>query len=482
MRNRRLGNLAFILDERLSKEKQRVLVRVVNAIRQVAQVDLYSGNISEEDLVQKLHQKNYDLILAPWYRYLNWSKIEGFYGLTRTSGPTFAGYFADQLNSFEMGEPSDHLRAILIDFANLTPREIITVIRTLIQDKNRTGIRPIFEGSPPIYCESWLTPHGLGSRIEAVLSIPEVANSDWSRRSNAIRIIVMSMWSMIYEEGPGMGEILRAIGQTYPRAYFQVGADGASMAFRLWFSMASLGPTDAVKCFWPGQGKPSSPAQLLLRFSDLVRVHRIAETQDVEVVAVLHHDSAPSISNPNQVHTLWVEPITLHLVTELPYEMPSAAQPQLRALTPPLQPVQPQTQTQPQPQARDRALIETAMQIKKLKDMLAEKDELIRDLRMGGVGMPAQIPPPDEEGLLEAFQERYHEARFQIRQFEISIHDAETKGATTNELDQLRQKMQALEAREQAWIRRLATILETYRNARNQDSKSSGPKRGNGAG
>jgi hypothetical protein len=204
-----------------------------------------------------------------------------------------------------------------------------------------------------------------------------------------------------------------------------------------------------------------------------VRVHKIAETQDVEVVALLHHDSAPSIENPNQVHTLWVEPIAQHLVTETPYEAPSASNPQLRALTPPIAPAQNNAQAQNPSQAQSRALIETAMQVKKLKETLAEKDELIRDLRMGGVGMPRQtaLPPPDEEALLEAFQERYLEARFQIRQFEVAIANAETKGATVQELEELKLKMQALEAREQAWIRRLATILETYRNARQDASK-----------
>src|SRR5579859_558845 len=139
----KLPTIAFVFDERLSRQRGAILTRIVNSIRQYAKIELISGKISEEELLKKLENAQYDLVLAPWYRYLAWSKIEGFYGLTRTSGPTFAGYFCESILPYELGEQADHYRAILLDFCNLDVAAIRLLMKSLLADARRTGILPL---------------------------------------------------------------------------------------------------------------------------------------------------------------------------------------------------------------------------------------------------------------------------------------------------------------------------------------------------
>ncbi len=67
--------------------------------------------------------------------------------------------------------------------------------------------------------------------------------------------------------------------------------------------------------------------------------------------------------------------------------------------------------------------------------------------------------------MIEAFQERYFDARFQIRQLELEIVAMEKKGGTPEEITNIRQKMEALANREQAWIKKLAGTLDMYKKA-----------------
>jgi hypothetical protein len=170
------------------------------------------------------------------------------------------------------------------------------------------------------------------------------------------------------------------------------------------------------------------------------------------------------------VQTLWIEPISAKLVTEVPFEAPSPSTPHLKPLlVPQIGTFKPQAVSdveQKNDERREKFVFQAAAKIRELKKILAEKDDLIRDLRSGGIGTSQPLPPPDAEGLLDAFQERYFEARFQIRQFELRIADMEAKGATQQEIEALRMKMNALAERESGWIKKLLKTLEIYRDAK----------------
>jgi len=460
------------MDERISRERAQIVMRVVNTLRHSAEIVVMGGGTTEDELLKKLEERNVHLVLLPWYRYLAWSKAEAFFGLTRTNGPTIAGYFADQLRPYELGDPADHLRAIFLDFAHLTTHESLVLLRSLIPDFRRAGIRPLIDPTTPIYCENWYGGQGHGTRIETILSMSEIANDEWQKRAAALRISLMALWSLVYEEGPGKGEFAQAAAGRTPKAYFQMGVDRHSLMLRLCYSMGSMSPKDALGAFWPNAEHPTAPAQLLTRYADFVRVHTIAEAGDVEIT-VGFFPSAPADKAPQDTHTLWIEPLSAQVVTEVPFEAPSPANPYLRALPGSPAAAQaapthkgPTTVGEEETRAKERFIFNAASKIRELKKALYDRDEVIKELRSGGVGTAPSMPPPDAEGLLEAFQERYFEARYQIRQFEIQIRDAETLGASPQALEQLRQKIQGLILKEQQWIQKIAQTLEMIREAR----------------
>jgi hypothetical protein len=467
------GSIAFVIDERVSRERGALLTRIINSLRSVAQVELLGSGITEEELLKKLEVQSYQLVLVPWYRYMAWSRVEAFYGLTRTSGPTFAGYFCEPLLPYELGEQADHLRAILLDYSNLNTREAVLVTKSLLKDTRRTGIRPLLEPSTSIYCENWYGNQGLGLRIESILSLPEIANTiEWSRRANCIRLCFMALWSLVYDSGPGKSELNQATAGSPPKAYFQIGVDSHALVIRLCYSMPGWTPKDALSEFWPNAKDATRGSQLLLKYADLVRVHSITGTLDVEVTATLF-SSAPSERENQQVHTLWVEPIAVSLVSEVPFEAPNPNSPQLKPLPGvSLNELKPRVSPEESDQAiraKERFIFEAATKIKALKDQISEKDEMIRELKIGGIGTSAPLPPADAENLLEAFQERYFEARLQIRQFEIQLNET-SSFAQKHELEALRTRMNNLIVREQGWIKKLAATIEMIRNERRKST------------
>jgi hypothetical protein len=463
--SKRSGVIAVVVDERLSRERGAILTRTINSLRQITKVELLTGSYNEDQMLKKMEENSYDLVLLPWYRYLAWSRVEALWGLTRTSGPTTAGYFCEQLLPYEIEGQAGHSRAIFLDMANLQASEIQTLMKSLHKDLHRSGIKPLVDLDAKIYVENWYGSQGLGGRIDSVLQLSELHDPNWAKRSNSMRICLSALWSLIYEEGPGKGD-LSAGGP--PKAYFQVAADREVAAFRLCYALPGLNPKEAVSAFWPNPKMPAAPAQLLLKYADFVRVHTIAGTNDIEVV-VGFFPSAPAEQAHNQVHTLWIEPIAANLFTEPLYETPSPVSPRLRPLpragapagnaresgmmksvtgTPPAAPVE----------AQDSKVIE-------LQTLLQKRDATIQQMKQGGVSTASPLPPPDAESLLEAFQERYFDAKFQIRQLELEIVALEKKGATPEELVNLKQKMAAVANREQTWVKKLAETIENLKAA-----------------
>jgi hypothetical protein len=462
--SKRSGVIAVVVDERLSRERGAILTRTINSLRQIAKVELLTGSMNEDQVLKKMEETNYDLILLPWYRYLAWSRVEALWGLTRTSGPTTAGYFCEQLLPYEIETQTGNSRAIFLDMANLQPSEILTLMKSLHKDLHRTGLKPLVDLDAKIYVENWYGSQGLGTRIDSVLSLSELHDPNWAKRSNSMRICLSALWSLVYEEGPGKSDLTTA---GPPKAYFQVAADRELAAFRLCYALPGLNPKEAVSNFWPNPKAPAAPQQLLLKYADFVRVHTIAGTNDIEVV-VGFFPSAPAEQAHNQVHTLWIEPIAQNLFTEPLYETPSPVSPRLRPFphtgslasnakeSGMLRSV---TGTPPAPvEAQDSKVIE-------LQTLLQKRDATIQQLKQGGIGTAAPLPPPDAESLLEAFQERYFDAKFQIRQLELEIVALEKKGATPEELINLKQKMAAVTNREQTWVKKLAETIENLRAA-----------------
>ncbi len=458
------------MDERLTRDRRGLLSRVISSTRHFANVQIINGEVTEEELIFRLTKESFSLVLAPWHLYFKWSKVEAFYGLTRSSGPTFAGYVCDPIDPSEIGSQTSHLRTICLDFADTHPHEAALLIQSLMQDSHRTGIRPLLDPTASVYCENWYGGQGLGARTDSVMQLPEIAGTEWALRSSPIRLVLGALWSLVYEEGSGKSELTQAInGAKTPRAYFQLGADAKTLVFRLWYLSPGSTAKGALAAFWPDPARPSAASQLLLKYADFLRVHTVTDGQEVEVTTGLFKSAAADKAH-RRFHSFWVEPVSPNLITEVPFQAPGPDAPHLKALpaAAPSEFGKPRVAPggEGDDKAKERFIFEAAVKIRDLKKSLADREELIRDLKAGGVGTSAPLPPPDAEGLLEAFQQKYFESRFQIRQFELQIAEMERKGATVQEVETLRLKMSALAAREDAWIRTLTGTLKSYRDAK----------------
>ncbi len=443
-------SIAFIYDQRLSRERTHIVMRAINALRLFANVDLISGNILEDELLEKVKTNRYHLVLAPWYRYISWSKIEGFYGLNRTGGPNFVGYFGDQVLPYEL-EKVDQTRVVLMDLSRLGTSSASDLLKALLQNSTRTGIKPLLQAETPIHCENWLSGNGMGFRIDTILSLKEVTAGNWLSRSNAIRILYSALWSLIFDEGPGKAEIGDAGTTKTPKAYFQFAADPQCLTMRLCYKMPSYKPSDTFNQFWPDANRPTASAQLLTRFADMVRVHLDPVTSDMEVVIALF-PSAPAEKYPQEIHTLWIEPFSIQDVIEVPYAQPSAEDSRLRSLV-----------------THHQLISEAAQKINELKVALIEREQTIKELKDGGLGRAQEMAPPEAEQLLEAFQERFLDARFKIRQFHHRIQALTREGNKGSEIAKLHKEMKLLHTRQQVWVSQLAQTLEKYRAERAEE-------------
>jgi len=458
-------SILFITDNQLSREKTHILNRTLYELKQEFSVEVIRGETdpTESQILEQISQLESEktpihLILAPLHWYASWHRIEGFWGANRTSGSTFAGYFCEAVLFTKLPAFQNQARKIILDFCRLTTYEQVLLVRALVSDQLRSGILPLLPPKTPIYCESWYTNQGLGNRFDQVLNLPEIAKTEWIKRASALHILLSALWGLVYVGRLGKSDWVPTREGAPPKAYLQIGIDPSCLVFRLCFTaLPRLFAQNCVQLFSPNPDTPTHPSQLLVQFSDFLRVHPLGDSSDVEVVVGLF-PSAPSEKAHRELHTLWLEPLSDHLVSERPNQAPTPEAPYLRNL-PTVSRVAP-----------NLTLIETKT-IAHLKDKVKEREDQIKELKEGGVGNSAPLEPPDAEALLEGFQERYFDAKHQIRRFEIEIMQIEKAGGTAQEVHTLRLKMDALRNREAAWIRRLMATIENFKENFKENSK-----------
>lgn len=477
MSSSQVGKFAFILDDRLSRERLHLLTQLINALRRMGQIDLLKATTTEDEILQKLETIPYRLILSPWHKYLSWAKLEAFHNQNKTSGFATAGYFADQMYTETMPEPIKTPRSVLLDFHYLSPTESISLIRTLLDEKKRTGIRPLLVPETPIYTEDWLVGQPPGQRSEIILNLPEVETHDWHIRANSLRICMMALWSLIYEGSSIDKGLTQSTAAGQVAAYFQVAADKNCLLLRLCFTRPGWKLDDAKQFFWPKPETPSTPVQLLHRFADLIRVHPIGNGSDLELVVGFYRSSTAEKA-PNQLHTFLIEPVIPQAIIEVPTEKPGSESPHLKYL--PTHHYRPQPQQRDQIQLdeykkREKLLIEVTSKYKDLKKIIDEKDETIKFLKRGGVGSAKPMDPPDGEMLLTAFQERYFDLEYNIEKLRTEFNSLTFDGTQPNpqKINAVKNKMDALILEEQALISKLSETIKLLRDSKIKNQKVS---------
>jgi hypothetical protein len=425
-----LGVIALVTDERLSRERSSMLFRVVAILSTFAKVEIISGALSEEEVLKQIEVKRCGLVLAPWYHYLQWTRIEAFYGLSRMSGPTFAGYHAEPLTPAEISEASLAIRGILVDLGPTASKtEIQRVVRALLVDKWRSGLRPLLDPQTPIYTDNWTNGHTLGKVLDYCFAMPELQGTDWIRRGSSIRLAVMGLWNLVFPDGQATG-----LPSSTVRAHFMAGVDRNALCFRLCYSIPTCTPKTALNLFWPkGEHEVSAQGftaarELIARSCDMLRAHTIAGTQDIEVTIAFFTRTEAEPRLVGNIHHLWIEPISGDTVLEIPERATDGVHPFPR-------PTNAGAETAPTPaasdshsgaelqDAKDRFIVEATQKVRKLQQVLEDREMLLRELRSGGVGVSAPLPPPDADSLIDALWERILECEHRLFLFQDELAD-----------------------------------------------------------
>lgn len=408
--------------------------------------------MTEPQVLQALQSAKVHLLLAPWHRYLAWTKVDAFFGPNRTSGPTFAGYFAEPLKWEDLGQESGRSRLLLLDLAHPSPAEAWTWVQSLAEDGKRAGVSALLGEAQGGFTDLWWGDSKLGAKIDSVLSMPAISDTDWAKRTQSLRLLMLALWSVVFDEGPGKNSDFN---KKAPKACLQFGVNATAAIFRLGFAMPAWGngpvaSKEAIRALWPAAAKPASAWQLLHQHSDFMRLHTVHETGEVELTVGLNL-SAPSQQAPSRLRTFCIDPITSKLLNE-PLIAASASTSQTAPAA-----------TGPVPEKFKQIMAEAVAKMRELKKTITDRDEVIRELRSGGVGTAPPLPPPDASALLEAFQQRFFEAQFQIRQLQLQVQKAETEGATPQQIEAMRRKILSLTEIEKTWIAKLSQTIQSYK-------------------
>ncbi len=458
-----LPRLLLVQDPRLSRERTEMLMRQLQSLRRLAQVEILREPPEEAKVLERLDRQPCQLLLLPWHLHLSWHRVEAHFGITRLRGPTSAGYIAEPLYSTELEHASEGFnRSLLVDTLNLRQGELSHIFRSVLHDELRTGIRPWLESRTPSYFEAWYSGHGLGYRLDQCLKIP--GSAEWAEaRGTPIRLAITALWALVYEEGPGKSELINNVHARVPKASFQVACDEKAYVLRLGYRQRGRSPAQLVRQFRHDSMAPSHPAQLLIKHADLVRVQVVPETGDTEVTVVFF-PSAVAETHPDEAHSIWVAPIASSLLIEKFYQEPTAGDPLLLPLPLPanLVPGQPPSAMNDRAQY-DKRIYEAAIKVRDLRETLAQREEEIRELRAGGVGLPQEwTEPAGSDDLIDALRDRLQQDAQAIEDLEAQLASLETTEPGSLQAVQLKRRLAELRQQEQERLAKLQT-LSTHR-------------------
>ncbi len=454
-----------VIDDRLPRDRAVALGRMLDQLGKLCSLQtLRSRDLEEPQLLAQIEAQKPKVVLAPWYRYLAWTRIDTRLSSSNRRDTIFAGYFADAIRPHDLEELTlERNRAILLDWTHLQASEVALALQGMVRESTRTGIRPLLRPDTLVYTENWGDRNGMGFRFDQIARVPGMDQPEAQARLLSTRLILTSLWGLVYEDGSGKSDLSNAVNRNVANASFQFAVDAGGIFIRLCTPLKTWTPADVARAFWPSVKSSTQPAQLLLRHADYVRVFLFPESQQVEILVALL-PSAPSQKHPNLVHSFWVDTLPSSQLTEKPYAEVDSKIPWLRPF--PSVPVIDAGKVQAletRVQTLDDLLFKAGGRIHELKKAIKERDEQLTEMRSGGVGLKHRLDPPEAEELLEAFGERLEKAQLQMRDYFAELARLEAEGARQAEIDSLDRKIESLRQRQNEWLRQLAQTLQSHR-------------------
>ncbi len=293
----RRDHLLFMLDERLSKEKTARLSQLVNSFHAFSQVFVVEPNATQEDLLKRLAARDYRLVLLPWNRYLEWRRVEAFFGSPRPGAPRVAGYFSDPVAAAELMIRPSYLRCILLDFSQPSLARSAQLVWSLMYEQRPPKLADSTAPEARVYEGDWHVSEAKAA--DNVIDLPEFAENGWAERANEVREVIQSMWSVAFE--------LQGDTQS-SQARFEVGFESGRMRLKVRFpTEAPLNLRDIVGAYWPSKTAiPSDAIRALLALADSLRVHPSHDLSELDLTVELSQ-----VRNERKTEetlgTLWIE-------------------------------------------------------------------------------------------------------------------------------------------------------------------------------
>jgi hypothetical protein len=296
------AKIAFILDDRLPHDRKTIFARTVSVLKNKFLVEVMPATMTEDELLAHLQANPYSLVMLPWYKYLLWKKIEGFFGSLRLQGPTVAGYFADAVLPFEFSGAPNYHRTILLDLYRMEQTEIELMVQSLVYDDKRTGLSGFQNRHSIIYQGEWFHgDHNSTRCVDSALKIPLLQNGTWTSRQAALRFYMTALWMLCFHEK-------RSFPDTSACATLELGELNKHLLIRLNFDSNELTLKRMMEYLWPSGAKENLPVNEMVKHSDFLRIHHYPENHHIEITAFFSHD-APSLNHPGEVRGFWIEPL-----------------------------------------------------------------------------------------------------------------------------------------------------------------------------
>lgn len=377
--------IAWILDEKLDAEATKSALKMMAALKPIADITTFDGTLSQESIVEALEKTKFQLVMLPWYKYLAWKKVEAFFGLTRTSGPTVAAYTAETLDPKNFPDIPDYPRFYLFDLVRFSPNENLKLITPLLSNETRTGIQPLLKPNSTIHFFNWDGRERTSLMLEGWFELPEFSGI-YKDRKHAISSAFEGAKDLLF------GSSISTSGM--PCVHF--GMDAETITVRIGVRLATAPNNQMIQTFWSKSKLPLSPLCTLSRYTDFFRAQWSSTPHQLDLTLVWTN-SKPSERNTScQMRATWLEPVSADLSREEPLfiakpEGVYKALPEIILMM---------------MAGEDTNASSNPSKVQALQKQLLEKEQLIKDLKSGGASVPMKSSLPDEEALIEALKQR----------------------------------------------------------------------------
>lgn len=459
---KKLGPIAWVADDRLSREKNRRLTTYINALRHLGTVDLLRSSIDESTLLSLIESRGYQWVFLPWYSYLEWNRLEASLKSPDHGDARLAGYFADQVPIDALPESLRRNRCMLLDLKTLSPLDLKKMIHSFSDPKLRTGLHAFIGDRTTLYTDEWLPSDPLGKLFDAFTAHLQQFEA-WRGNSHVLYHCFIALWSLLYENLQSQDALIQASKTSSESlAHFEFANEENTLLLRLVFVKPLWKITELLEAFWPQTNRIHQSSQWFRQNADWMRVTQAKGSSEIELLlAFTPNREFPVLGS--SLRTFWVETMTERNFNQEPEKIPNRQVP-LRIVTETPSGLQEENKNLEAIKKKDLFIQAQNTQLQEYREEIAKQKQLLQELRMGGVGSAPPLPKPDPETLLDAFKNLYHIASQEISDIEEQLQQ-ETE-LSSQERFRIEKRLDYLKQCEALWIQHLGEILKEFKKRR----------------